>query len=514
MQKLFILVVIVVFIYFLFKRNRDKYLHWYQSKNNNSKLEQKFENMFRKHSSIMLLIDPKNSNIIDINDSAIKFYGYEYDKIIGKSLATLNTETLENIQEKALKATKLKQNTFIGKHKLHDGTLKTVEISSSPIEIENEIILFSIIKDITEVQKLQDEVNNQKKELESIFNSAQVAIAVIDLKTNFLNCNDTFLKIIGYTKEELLKKSCSELTAAEDREINSNAINEALEKGYVNDIIKNCVTADKKHITVNMSISLLPDKQRFILVIQDITQMKITEEQKRLASMGEMIGNIAHHWRQPLSVISTGASGMKVQKEYNILTDESFYKVCDAINENAQYLSKTIDYFANFVRGNFEPIQFDLEKNIQSFLTLIDSSTKKNNIQFIIDVEKNSMITGLPNELIQCFVNMFNNSKEAFIVKDIQENTRYIFISLVEEDNSIRIIFKDNAGGISEKNLQKVFEPYFTMKHKSQGTGLGLSMSYRVVVHGMKGTLTVHNEEYKYKGEEYKGACFTITLKR
>jgi PAS domain S-box-containing protein len=365
--------------------------------------------------------------------------------------------------------------------------------------------------DITERKKNQQEILNQKKEFESIFKYAQDGIAVVDLETRFLKTNDAFTQLIGYSQAELLNKTCLELTIPEDREKNKKAVEEAIEKGHCKNTLKSCTTVDGNTITVDMSISLLPDKKTLILVLTDITSIKLMEEQAKLASMGEMIGNIAHQWRQPLSVISTGATGMKLQKEFNTLSDEDFNKTCDVINENAQYLSKTIDDFRNFIKGDSIPVSFDLKNSTKSFINLVDSSIKKYNIEVVLDLEEHAKVKGYPNELVQCFINIFNNAKDA-LVNNTSENERYIFISQHIIDNQVVIEFKDNAGGIPDHVLPHIFEPYFTTKHKSQGTGLGLHMTYKLITDGMKGTITASNVNYEFNNKKYKGAKFTIKL--
>ncbi|MDD2697500.1 MAG: HAMP domain-containing sensor histidine kinase [Arcobacteraceae bacterium] len=105
---------------------------------------------------------------------------------------------------------------------------------------------------------------------------------------------------------------------------------------------------------------------------------------------------------------------------------------------------------------------------------------------------------------------MFNNAKD--VLKDRSEEERAIFISTITEDNKAIITIKDNAGGIPQDVLPKIFEPYFTTKHQSQGTGLGLSMSYKLIVDGMDGTIEASNTEFEYNGKTYVGAEFTITL--
>jgi signal transduction histidine kinase len=227
--------------------------------------------------------------------------------------------------------------------------------------------------------------------------------------------------------------------------------------------------------------------------------------------MGEMIANISHQWRQPLSVISTGATGMKMQKEYNVLIDDFFYTTCDSINENAQYLSQTIDDFTNFIRGDSKPVRFDLKNDTDSFIKLVDSTIKKHHLTIILELEESIKIKGYPNELIQCFINIFNNSKDA-LIENTNEDERFIFISQKVINNDVIIKFKDNAGGIPLDVLPKIFEPYFTTKHKSQGTGLGLHMSYNLITKSMKGEIKAENVSFEFNNKRYLGAQFNIKI--
>jgi len=231
---------------------------------------------------------------------------------------------------------------------------------------------------------------------------------------------------------------------------------------------------------------------------------------EKLASMGEMIGNIAHQWRQPLSVISTSATGLYMQKEYGVLTDEIFFKSCDAINKNAQYLSKTIDDFKNFIKGDRDKKIFSLEDSLNTVLNLVSGPIKTENINVVLNCPNDINIESYENELIQCLINIFNNAKDA-LVENVEEN-RLIIISTSTKKNKVYINIKDNASGIPEDIISKIFEPYFTTKHQSQGTGLGLHMTYRLIVEGMDGNIEAVNEEFIYNNKTYLGASFTITL--
>ena len=229
---------------------------------------------------------------------------------------------------------------------------------------------------------------------------------------------------------------------------------------------------------------------------------------EKMASMGEMIGNIAHQWRQPLSVISTSATGMQFQKEMGILDESKIIRTCEVINDNAQYLSKTIDDFKNFIKGDRVIEKFNLKEDIDIFLHLVEGSIKTHNINIVFDIQEEIVLNGCPNELVQCFINIFNNAKDAF-----DENSeKLLFITSYSTDDKILIEFKDNANGIPEDIITKIFEPYFTTKHKSKGTGLGLHMTYNFINEGMNGNIEVENETYIYENVEYKGAKFKITL--
>ena len=233
-------------------------------------------------------------------------------------------------------------------------------------------------------------------------------------------------------------------------------------------------------------------------------------EKTKMASMGEMIGNIAHQWRQPLSVISTGVTGMQMQKEYGLLKDKDFYHTCELVNENAQYLSRTIEDFRNFITGDRTKKVFSLNKNINSFLHLVDARFKSNHIKIILDLDESIKIDGYENELIQCLMSIVNNSRDALLENNIKE--KFIFLSTSLRDDTAIIIIKDNAGGIPKNVLPKIFEPYFTTKHQSQGTGLGLHLTYDFIVNGMGGMIEAQNTKYEYNTNEYIGAKFIISL--
>jgi len=326
-----------------------------------------------------------------------------------------------------------------------------------------------------------------------------------------IDANQSALDIFGYSKKsEVLGKDSLYFVSEKSKEL----VKKNILKDNINPYEAIMIRKDKSEFTALLRGHNLKNKKVRLSSIIDITnikkQEKLLSEQSKLVAMGEMIGNIAHQWRQPLSVISTSATGMQLKQELNMLDRDNIDKYCSIINQNAQYLSKTIDDFKNFVKGNEKKVEFNLYENFQSLLHLLEGTIKKSNIQIIKNIDKNIVITNLDNQLIQCYINIINNAKDAFIENDIKP--RYIFVDISKDNNNVIINIKDNAGGIEKENLNKIFEPYFTTKHESQGTGIGLNMTFKLITEGMKGNIYVSNTTYTYENKKYTGAKFTIIL--
>jgi signal transduction histidine kinase len=262
-------------------------------------------------------------------------------------------------------------------------------------------------------------------------------------------------------------------------------------------------TKELNDINKNLK-SLIKEKTKEL-----IKKENILNHQSKMAAMGEMIENIAHQWRQPLSIISTVATGAKLKKELGLLNDEDFYETMNIINDSSQHLSATIDDFRNFFNNDKTATTFDINIPINKVLYLINSKLKNRNISIIKDSQE-IYVMGIENEFTQVILNIINNSMDAFENKN--DPHKFIFINFHTKGDYIIIKIRDNAGGIEETILDRIFEPYFTTKHKSQGTGIGLYMSLEIIEKHMNGKLSVLNKTYIYNDIEYKGAQFKIEL--
>jgi signal transduction histidine kinase/ABC-type nitrate/sulfonate/bicarbonate transport system substrate-binding protein len=235
---------------------------------------------------------------------------------------------------------------------------------------------------------------------------------------------------------------------------------------------------------------------------------RISIQQSRMASMGEMLENIAHQWRQPLSTISVCASGMEIKKEYGLLSDEEINDSLRHIKNATQYLSNTIEDFRNFFSKDKISSSLDIRNTLSKVFDLINATFAKSSITVIRDI-KTITFTSFENELIQVLMNILINAKDAL---DNKDSEKLVIVKVKKLHGKIVITIRDNAGGIDETIIDKIFEPYFTTKHQFNGTGIGLYMSKLIVEKHLDGEISAKNSTFKFNNKEYKGALFQIIL--
>ncbi len=244
-------------------------------------------------------------------------------------------------------------------------------------------------------------------------------------------------------------------------------------------------------------------------ILQD---QKFIAEQSKLASMGEMIGNIAHQWRQPLSIISIIASSIQFNEKHHLTDTSDTSSDMQKIINQVDYLSQTIDDFRSFIKDSKSKEDISINTLINTMLNIVESSLQSNSITVVKDIEFDINIIGNKNEFIQALINIINNAKDSIIENISDKEDRYIFINTKKINNKVVLEIKDNALGINEKIINRIFEPYFTTKHQSIGTGIGLSMVYQIIVQRHNGTISAKNEEFEYNKKMFKGACFSISF--
>ena len=243
-------------------------------------------------------------------------------------------------------------------------------------------------------------------------------------------------------------------------------------------------------------------------------------QQAKMASMGEMIANIAHQWRQPLGSINSAIIGLKSKlaiEKFDLNTTQGrdactdyFDQKLSKMEDYTKHLTNTIDDFRNFFKPNKDKTEFMISEVITTSINLLSANFQDSGIEILTDI-KDKKVYSLENELMQVIINILNNAKDA-LKKTTCHPYRVIYITTKSKGDVISITIKDSAGGVDEKIKNKILEPYFTTKHQSTGTGIGLYMSKEIIEKHLKGTLSTTNVHFPHENTHCHGAEFTITI--
>lgn len=230
-------------------------------------------------------------------------------------------------------------------------------------------------------------------------------------------------------------------------------------------------------------------------ILQAVDELRQKDQmmmlQDRQALMGEMINNIAHQWRQPLNTLGLLVQQMPIAFDTGGLTRAFLEENAAMAMKMIQQMSRTIDDFRGFFKSDKKMVAFEVNQVISHTLSFIDKTLKDNNIDVAVLPEGDPVVNGYPNEYAQVLINILMNARDALVERNV-ENTLISIHTFVEGGRSV-VTVSDNAGGVADGIIDKVFEPYFTTKGSEQGTGIGLYMSRLIIEQSMGGRLTVRN---------------------
>lgn len=371
------------------------------------------------------------------------------------------------------------------------------------------------------IKIMQDNImarNKQLFETKKVFDNIQESIVVFDENGFIKLANNAFYNTLGFDDRlEIENKKYTNLLDRSNKQQTIGILRQLKEsntwQGEFKITNKN---NESKVFSGNISKIKYNDESQinYIAIFSDITlekeKDKLIQIQSKMATMGEMIGHIAHQWRQPLSGISSLSSGMQLQYQLGIFDENDLMGNLDKILSYVKYLSETIEDFRNFFKPDKDIETFKISEIFTKTKTILGDTLKNNQIELISNIENDETICGYKNELIQALLNILSNAKD--VLKDQHLHTKIVFLNAKKIDSNLIVEIIDNGGGIPDKIIDKIFEPYFTTKHQSQGTGIGLYMTHTIISNHHKGEIFAKNIEYKHHDKIFKGAIFTIIL--
>lgn len=476
-------------------------------------------------------------NIIYVSDSFCEITGYKREELLGANHSIIRHPDVSDFYFKTLWNMIKNKKAFCGviKNLSKEKSVLYFKTTINTIfDKEGEAIEYIATSfDMTQEFKLKESLRQQNFELIQTKNSliksqhiAKLGNSVLNIKTGEMFWSDElyniFEKDINTFKPNL--ENFKEFFLDEEfRYLTEYKIDNSIEDKEQIYMYKINVSSGIKYIQATSMISEFNKEGKALFissVLQDISNLivnqkkllekeKLLSHQSKMATMGEMIENITHQLNQPLNVINLSFSSLYLSKVFDTLTEKEFEDTLKNVNNAVSYLSNTIENFKNFFEEEKESKKFNLEHSFKRVFTIVGSELKNYDIKVIKDIDYID-INSYENNLVQVFINIINNAKDELIKKD-KKDKKLIFIKTFKEEDKFIFLIKDNAGGIPNDYIHKIFESHFTTKEKINGTGIGLYMS-KQIIEKMNANIEVTNVEYEYENILYKGAEFKIIL--
>ncbi len=491
-----------------------------------------FYDIFKKHSAVMLIIDAKSLNIVDANQSAANYYGYTIEQLLQMNMSDINAMKASEINEAMSLAQKENRNYFLFKQKNSNGLERDTEVYSLPAVYKDQKFLFTIVHDITDMvsaeKSLKDsnefllkvahdktkEVSELEARFQSVFENAGIGILLLENDGTIIDSNPAF-SLISKRSKELLKGSLlSDFFGDKELDMFSRVSELGLDFVQFERALK---LSDKESIPLNIMVSPVKNDGNvsyLLCIVENISYKKNIErkqreqeallvQQSKMAAMGEMIGAIAHQWRQPLNALGLMIQDLKSAYEYGEFNETYLAEMMERSMGQIHFMSSTIDSFRSFFKPSKEKEFFSLSTATEDVLSMLSAQLKNNNIKVVqeLDEHNSDVVYGFKNEFKQVILNILSNAKDAILDN---KGSGTICISSEIKNNNVHLSFLDTGGGISDDVIDKVFEPYFSTKDQGKGTGIGLYMSKIIIEEHMGGKLIVKNKN--------GGALFEIVL--
>jgi two-component system, NtrC family, C4-dicarboxylate transport sensor histidine kinase DctB len=400
--------------------------------------------------------------------------------------------------------------------------------------IENRIYL-------DQMEKAREQERIAEARYRSIFENALEGIFQRSPEGWYLDANPAYARMLGYGSARELMTEVTDIREQlyVDPRQHDDLIAAMNELGAVESFEVQLYRKDRTRIWTSLSMRSVCDSDGRVLYYEgtseDVTQRRLAEEalreseqkykqlsealeervkeavnelrqkdkililQGRQAVMGEMISNIAHQWRQPLNMLALLVQDLLMTQKTAGLTQEFVNENVSRSLEIIRQMSKTIDYFRYFFKPDKDKVEFRVMETVEKTVSILDGSFKIHGIRTEVVTSDDPLINGFPTEFVQVLLNILINARDALLHRKPEDPN--IRVRLFVEGKKAVVTITDNAGGIPEDIIDKIFDPYFTTKGPEQGTGIGLFMSKTIIEKNMHGRLSVRNVD---SGAEFR----------
>ncbi|MBU0728205.1 MAG: transporter substrate-binding domain-containing protein [Proteobacteria bacterium] len=464
--------------------------------------ESRFRSMFEDNHSVMILVDPQTTEIIDANPAAAAYYGYTKKELINKKMTEINLLTPEKLFQEIKRAQKKERWQFFFKHRLANGEIRDVEVYSGPIIIQSKECLFSIIHDISDRTKAELELLKNKEEWEKTFNSISDIVTILDPDLRIVRANKAACRSINLRCDEIIGKHCYEVFyGASEPCFGCPDIESIRDKGQQSAEIMHPQLDKTFLVSIEPIFANDGTFEGAVHIARDITEQKKLEGQFRQAqkmeAIGTLAGGIAHDFNNILAAIM----GYTDIAKYEVSADSELSKYLDEIMAAGKRAKDMVKQILAFSRqSDQEKMPIHLHHIIKESLKLLRASIPANiEIKQNIDTHCGAVLAD-PTQVHQIMMNLCTNAYHAMRKTGGTLGVSLVGVEITADDinakmdlapgSYVRLEVSDTGHGMDQALIERIFEPYFTTKEKGEGTGMGLSVVHGIVKsHG--GTITV-----------------------
>ena len=485
---------------------------------------QKFDRLFHSNPALMAVSSAGDQRFTEVNEAFLDALGYRREEVIGRTSADLNLFVDPDVQV-GLAARLSREGRISGAElrvRRKDGRILNGLFSGEVIDSQGDPSLLTVMVDTTGLRVAETERLASETRMKAIVQNAPIGIIRAGMNGNIQDANPTLLRLLGFALEELVGTPLFQFTHP-DFTRRDLTLRQAFMAGEVDDLQTETCWLRKDGNAIWVSLSVRPvrdDKGRpefLFAMVEDISEwvrsekaladlnthlnQRVAEEveknrrldqvliaQGRQAAMGEMIGHIAHQWRQPLGALGLVISNIRDAHRLGRLTPEFMEQSREDSQRLIQKMSSTINDFMNFFRQNKNESCFSVLDQVHQALALVDASFKHSRITVQVAGAPFEVL-GSANEFSQVLLNLLSNAKDAILDSKAEGGSVSIQLEQAGTEGVVRIV--DNGGGIPPAILDRIFDPYFSTKEL--GTGIGLYMSKMIIVRSLKGRIEARN---------------------